>query len=82
MKKKCKLVVLASDSKLAIGSNIRDKDRIDLLSLFGMISEDARNTVRAIQVNINVLKKKNTCAALSSGKTDTTLPALRPITSK
>jgi hypothetical protein len=42
MKKKCKLAVLARDSKLAIGSKIKDRENIALLNALGITSEEAR----------------------------------------
>ena len=42
IKKKCKLVVLAIDSKLAIGSKIKESENTDLVILFGIDSVEAR----------------------------------------
>jgi hypothetical protein len=82
IKKKCKFVVLAIDSKLAIGRRTRDKENIDLLIRLGINSEEARNKIKVIQESIKVLKRKIVWAAFSRGNKAATLPPLRQTTSK
>jgi hypothetical protein len=58
IKKKCRLVVLATDSKFAIGRKSKDKENIALLDRFWMCSEEARYTVKVIQDRTKVLNRK------------------------
>ena len=58
IKKKCRLVVLAIDSKFAIGSKSKDKENIALLDRFWMCSEEARYKVKVIQERTKVLNRK------------------------
>jgi hypothetical protein len=57
MKKKCKLVVLATDSKFEIGRKSKDKDSNIRVDRFWMCSEEAWYKVKVIQVSMRVLKR-------------------------